>query len=221
MATIMKLMPQSKSWNKKNVFPLSHEPWSTETPSNCLALQSHTPFNIKAVPCENMSTCGQQRPRSACFSMQSDQSIRSLQTESLDTCGLFQWITNVQMKLCACARRCESAHFAHARRHLTRPIFKGALMTPEVLCNIKNSTTEFCRGSQRHLQSFRNVESFQPAVWMTVSIGILSATAPVHILLEQCSKKTEIPMPSCNETFCCRRIWLLCYYKQFLGWNGI
>ena len=42
---------------------------------------------IQAVPCKNVSSgiCGQQRPRSACASMQSDQGLHCLLTESLDT----------------------------------------------------------------------------------------------------------------------------------------
>ena len=30
---------------------------------------------------------------------------------------VFQWRANARMRLCACARWCESAYFAHARRH--------------------------------------------------------------------------------------------------------
>ena len=43
--------------------------------------------NIWAMPCKNMSSgiWGQQRPRLACASVQSDQGLHGLLTESLDT----------------------------------------------------------------------------------------------------------------------------------------
>ena len=67
--------------------------------------------------CENGSSsiCGQQGPRSACASAQSDQDLHCPLTELLDTTECMKR-TKAWMILCACARRSESVHFARARR---------------------------------------------------------------------------------------------------------
>ena len=72
---------------------------------------------------ESSDICGQQRPRSACASAQSDQGLHYPLTESFDTTEY----NNSEPRhrwLCACAG-CEFAHFAHVRKHfrLTRPMY--------------------------------------------------------------------------------------------------
>ena len=64
---------------------------------------------IWAVPCKNVSSdiCGQQRPRSACVSVQFDQDLRCPQTESLDTTEMPGW------------------YFAHAQDDINLRVFEG------------------------------------------------------------------------------------------------
>ena len=68
--------------------------------------------------CQNVYSgiCWQRRPRSACDSARSDQGLHCPQTESFET---IEHINGEQMRGwdCACAVWCESAYFAHARRH--------------------------------------------------------------------------------------------------------
>ena len=61
--------------------------------------------------------CGQQRPISACASVQSDQGLCFPQTV-ISHHRMFEWRANARRKLRACARCCKSAHFAHARYYL-------------------------------------------------------------------------------------------------------
>ena len=67
---------------------------------------------------KNLSSgiCGQQRPRSACASVQSDRGLHCPLTESLET---IKCISGEQMPGWDFAHaRGESVHFAHVPRHL-------------------------------------------------------------------------------------------------------
>ena len=73
--------------------------------------------SVWAALCKTMSLgiCSQWRPNSACASVQADQDLRCLRTESLDT---IEWFCGEQIPRwdCVCAWWCKFAHFAHARR---------------------------------------------------------------------------------------------------------
>ena len=83
-------------------------------------LLEHKNVHFCNTTCKNMSfgICGQQRPRSACASAQSDQDLRCPLAESLDAIELINGERMPGWDFAHAWDESEYVHFAHARRHL-------------------------------------------------------------------------------------------------------